>query len=438
MNLHATDHSNRQAPITAVNRRGVLKLSLASALGTLLGPTVPRAFGSEAAAAAATNEKSVILLWLQGGPYQGDMFDPHDSSDDKLALKYKPMKTTADGLHLASCMPRLAQQAKHLTLIRSMNSEEREHSLAQYYMQTGYRPIGGVQAPALGSIVSHELGGIPMKRADGDGLPPYISIGHKGWSAGYFGAPHQPYIIWDPDRNPDNLGLPASVTDEALARRLAMLKSIEDGRASTSYASELAAGRESALRFMRSKNRQAFDLAQEPDTLRDVYGRSKFGQGCLLARRLVASGVRFVQVFLENFDHHAGHYEGHERLIPQVDQGMAALVADLADRAMLEHTVVICAGEFGRTPRMNEAKGRDHWSTGWSIALAGGGFKRGYVYGATKDGGQEIADNPVTIPDFMATLCQDLGINADAEYYDSFDRPLKLVDKGKIVRDLLA
>jgi len=190
---------------------------------------------------------------------------------------------------------------------------------------------------------------------------------------------------------------------------------------------------------MGSKQRDAFDITTEPAELRERYGKDdKFGQGCLLARRLVAAGARFVQVELGWFDQHENHYPDHEKLMTRLDRGMAALVDDLHQHGLLDNTIVMAVGEFGRTPRLSGKAGRDHFINGFSAALAGGGFKRGYVHGATTQDGQEIRDNPVTVPDLLATLCHDLGIDPEKEFTDQFDRPIKLVDHGKIVRAVLS
>ena len=240
-------------------------------------------------------------------------------------------------------------------------------------------------------------------------------------------------------RGMDNLGLPDGVSPAAYARRLSWLKAIDQGAPPSEAARSIAAGRRTALSFMRSKQRTAFDLGHEPEKLRAEYGRDdQFGQGCLLARRLVESDARFVQVELQSFDQHENHYPTHEKLMRRLDQGMGALVRDLADRGLLMNTVVMAVGEFGRTPRINKTLGRDHFIHGFSVGLAGGGFKPGFAYGATSDDGMEIRDNPVTVPDLLATLCHSIGIDPEKEFTDQFGRPIRLVDHGRIVHKLLA
>jgi len=438
MNKHALHHAGSTAPLSVMTRRGALNVSVGSAIGTLLGSNLSSAFAADSA--PPTSEMSVILLWLLGGPFQQETFDPKDSNDEKLALRFKPIRSTAPEIQLASCMPNMSQVGHHLTIIRSMLGLEMEHSLAQYYMQTGYRSTGPIQAPAVGSIVAHELGDLAMQRTQPDGLPPYISIAGEGYSSGHFGPAYKPTIVWDPEQPPENLGLPSGVSPEVFNRRLNMVRSLES-RTERPMAKYFSAGRESAARFMKSSQRAAFDLTKESDRKRKEYGPSKFGQGCLLARRLVEAGVRFVQVTSEDLDQHSGHYPKHVGLLHELDQGMSSLIKDLEERNLLQNTVVVATGEFGRTPVMNGSKpdsGRDHFLKGYSVCAAGGGFAPGRVYGATVPTGEDIDADPVSVPDFMATLLSAVGIDPEEEYYDDFERPIKLVDKGRVIRDVLA
>jgi hypothetical protein len=401
----------------------------------MLGPTLQRAFANNQA--PASNDKSVILLWPEGGPSQHESFHPKATDDEKLSIRYKPIATSQPDVRFAACIPELAKRAHQMAVIRSMVGAEMEHSLAQYHMQTGWRNTGPISAPSLGSIVSHELGPVPMKRAQPDGLPPYISIGRDGYPAGHFGPAYKPTVVWDPNQPPENLGLPAGITDKIFDRRLSLLRTIEEGLSGDSLSRRLSGGRNSAVKFMRSSQRAAFDLNQESDKIRDSYGRSRFGQGCLLARRLVETGVRFVQVTSENFDQHSDHYPRQIELFQQLDLGMSRLIVDLEERGLLDSTVIVAAGEFGRTPTFNSNKGRDHWIQGYSVAMAGGGFQGGAVHGSTTLKGKDVEEDPVSIPDLMATLCKATGIDPNKEYYDRFNRPIKLVDDGRAIDYLL-
>lgn len=436
MNEHRIDHLGNRSPLTLSTRRGLLKVSLGSALGALLAPSLPTAFGADNRSSKPTNAKSVILIWLQGGPFQHDSFDPKESRDDDLALKFGPIPTTAPNIKLASCLPKLAQQAQHLAIIRSMSGLELEHNLAIYHTQTGYRNSGPIRAPSIGSIVSHELGATTT-----EGLPAYISISHPGHPSGYFGPAYKPTVIWDPTQPPQNLGLPEGVSPEIFQKRLRLLQAVESGAigdSANALTKRFESGRDAAVRFMSSKYRVAFDLEREPPATRTAYGETKFGKGCLLARRLIETGVRFVQVCHENFDQHTQHYPKQTELFQDLDHGMAMLINDLKVRGLLDQTIVVAAGEFGRTPKMNSSAGRDHWVNGYSIALAGGGFKGGYTYGSTLKKGQDVDENPVSVPDFLATLCTAVGLDPETEYHDELQRPIKLVDNGQVIDELLA
>lgn len=437
MKCEPVHHSQHRTPLTVSTRRGTLKASLSTALGLTLAPTVASAFSGDSEQ-RNHSDKSVILLWLEGGPFQTDTFDPKSSSDDKLAYKYRPMSTSSLDLEIASSMPLLAACGDELAVIRSMVSLEFDHSPAQYYMHTGWRGTGALQAPAIGSVVSHELGA-----QAGAGLPAFVSIGTAGYPAGYFGSAHQPTIVWDPGQPPENLGLPKGVSQQTLDRRLNYLKALESGQSAQKLASRFRLGRQEAVRFMRSTHRGAFDLALESEKSRDGYGRTKFGDGCLLARRLVESGVRFVQVrqtgiVPTGYDTHSDHYRVHDLLVQDLDRSMSALIEDLRLRGMLDSTVVIAAGEFGRTPTINSNLGRDHWTKGFSVAIAGGGFRGGCTYGSMTANGREIDENPVSVPDFLATICHAIGIDHHKEYVDDFDRPIKLVDEGQVITDILS
>ena len=434
---HPARHANHCAPLSLLTRRGVLKASMATTLGSLLGPTLPSAFaGTSQSDVGRPKRKAVILLWLEGGPCQQDSFDPKTATEDEYGYIFGPISTTSPQVQLSSCLPELARHGHDLCVVRSMISPEFEHSQAQYFFQTGWRITGTLQAPALGSIVAHELG------TEVDfGLPPFVSIGTPGFPSGYFGPAYRPTVVWDPNEPPENLGLPREVSSETFNRRLRLLQNVEEGRRVGELGQRFHSGRDAALKFMRSEHLSAFDLSREPEAVRTSYGSTKFERGCLLARRLVESGVRFVQVRHGEhggYDTHEKHYPAHENLLREFDGAAAQLIADLKVRGLLESTVVIAAGEFGRTPKVNKNKGRDHWLKGWSLAFAGGGFRGGYVYGKTTDNGDDVAHDPLTVPDLMATICHTIGIDPETEYHDELDRPIKLVDDGNIIHDLLA
>ena len=435
---HECDHRCAQLGMRAsLDRRAFMQMTIGGALGMMIRPGLPELLAG--APGHLANEKAVIWLWMHGGMSQIDSVDP--KFDSRYAGPFKQIRTNLPGVHFTDQIPLLARQMDKMSIIRSVTSPETEHNRAQFFANTGYRATGTLDNPSLGAMVSHELGDVPMQRANREGLPGFVSIGHEAWGPGFLGVEHSPFIVWDPNRNPDNLGLPAGVSDEQLNRRLAMLKSFEAGNVTTGgtkYASDLAQSRAEAKRFMTSKNVDAFKLDDEPSELRDAYGRNNFGQGCLLARRLVEAGVRFVQVHQGGWDTHSNNFPAHERLLGVLDPGMSTLLTDLQNRRMLDNTLVICMGEFGRTPRINAAAGRDHHPRAWSIMMAGGGVAAGQIYGESSPDGMTVKDKPVTIPDFFATVCQLIGMDADQEFIAAAGRPIKLVDKGTPISDLIA
>ncbi len=414
---------------SALDRRSFMRMTVGGALGMLLRPGLPELFAGETSPPGS--EKSVILLWMHGGMSQIDSIDP--KHDTRYAGPFKHIRTSVPGVHFTEHVPRLARLMHKMTVVRSMNSPENEHNRAQFFANTGYRPLGTLDNPSLGAMVSHELGPRAMSRAQREGLPAFISIGHTGWGSGFLGVEHAPFVVWDPNRPPDNLGLPAGINEDRIQRRLALLKTFEEGNPATAaldMAGESALGRQEARRFMTSSKAAAFRLDEEPAPLRDAYGRDGFGQGCLLARRLVETGVRFVQVHLGGWDSHANNFPVHERLLGQLDVSMSALLRDLDDRGLLDQTLVICMGEFGRTPRINSAAGRDHHPHAWSLMLSGAGVPGGQVIGASDRSGLKVEDQQITVPDLFASLCQRLEIDPTREFIAAGGRPIKLVDKG--------
>jgi uncharacterized protein (DUF1501 family) len=432
---HALDHDCAVHGMRALDRRSFLHMTVGGALGMLLRPGLPELLAGNPADLAS--EKSVILLWLHGGMSQIDSVDP--KYDSRFAGPFKQIRTNVPGVHFTEHVPQLARQMHRMAVVRSVKSPENEHNRAQFFANTGYRAVGTLDNPSLGSMISHELGPRPMLRTDREGLPPFISIGHEGWGPGLLGVEHSPFIVWNPSAPPDNLGMARNVDDGRFNRRLAMLQAFEEGSpvtGETRFAKNRSLGRQGARRFMTSTKVSAFNLEGEPPLLRDAYGRTPFGQGCLLARRLVEAGVRFVQVHQGGWDSHADNFNIHERLFGILDPAMSTLLNDLHDRGMMDNTLVICMGEFGRTPRINRDIGRDHHPHAWSVMLAGGGIAGGQVYGETDRGGMEVTDKQVTIPDLFATFCHLLQVDAHKEFIAAGGRPIRLVDDGEVIPEL--
>jgi hypothetical protein len=366
---------------------------------------------------------------MAGGPSQFETFDPKPGAETQGPTR--AIATSVPGLRIAEHWPRLAPLMKEVALVRSMTSSEGNHGRATYLLHTSYAPTGGIVHPGLGSQVAHELG-----RPDFD-LPPVVAISGQSLSSSFLGVKYAPFCITDPNQPPDNLATP--VPGARLSRRLELLRELEAEQAE-SAAGPLVRDHQTlygqTARLVLSPRTAAFDLRREPDRTRDAYGRSPFGQGCLMARRLVEAGVPFVEVQSSGWDTHGNELPALKKLIPPVDQGTAALLADLKERGLLERTLVIWMGEFGRTPRVNLTAGRDHYPQAFNLFLAGSGVKGGRVIGRTDRLGVAVAERPVTVPDLFCTFCWALDIEARKEKDSDVGRPVKIVEKGRAVKEV--
>jgi hypothetical protein len=414
-------------------RRDFLRLSAA---GLLSSVTVP---WFESLAAAATVQrprgKSCILLWMDGGPSQQHTFDP------KTAGEYNPAPTAVPGIHIVEQLPQLAQCMDDMILFRSMRTEINDHYDAKYYLHTGYKRTTAFEHPAIGCIGSAQLA------AANDDMPGFVTIdaGYDRIDGGrfyrsvpaYLGPQHAPLAVHDPLKGLENLQEAGSDLDA----RLDLLN-----RGETRFAKDYPlpavgakqAAFQRAVRLMRSRRARAFNLDEEPEYLRDAYGRHKFGQSCLLARRLIEAGVSFVEVFRRGWDDHGVAAKNIHARAPWLDAGMSTLIRDLKQRGLLDDTLVVWMGEFGRTP--GNAEG--HFCNAWTTVWAGGGLKTGQVIGKTNDDGKRpggtIVDRPISAPDYIATLCLALGIDIHQELLAPGNRPMPLVDKSaKPVEEVL-
>jgi hypothetical protein len=379
------------------------------------------------AAETKTKTKSCIVLWMEGGATHKDTFDLKPGTKD--GGEFKPIKTSVPGIEISEHLPNIAKWMNHAALIRSMSTGEGAHGRARYYLHTGYKEgVGGIVHPALGSIVSSELG-----RAESP-MPNYVSIFRGAYGAGFLGARHQPLIIGDPKRGVENLR--PNVADGQFDGRVGILQEMEsafhrDYKAGS--ASDHQTNYSRAVALMKSKEVKAFDLSLEPSESAAKYGTGNFGQGCLLARRLVEAGVPFAEVTLGGWDTHADNFDRVKNLSGQIDGPIATLLSDLKERGLLDTTLVVWMGDFGRTPKINARgtkPGRDHYPRAWSTVLFGGGIKAGQVIGKTDAEGAVVTERPVSTLDFMATLCKVLGINYNKQNNTPNGRPIRLVDKG--------
>lgn len=369
-----------------------------------------------------------ILLWMQGGPSQFETFSPKPGHENGGETKAIP--TSVAGIEISENLPNVAKAMQDICLIRSMNSKEGSHPRATYLMHTGYLPTASVKYPSLGSIVAKELGDPAFD------LPSFVRVGQarSNDGGGLLGVEYDPFAISAPGRLPDNTAIAGG--EDRFQRRLGLLGKLEVDFAEAGGKQEVEDHKklyEKTAKMILSPKMEAFDLSRESQKTKSAYGSGQFASGCLLARRLVEAGVTFVEVGAGNWDTHQDNFKRSKDLCGQIDQPFAALLADLKDRGLLESTLVIWMGEFGRTPRINPNSGRDHYPRAFNVALAGGGVKGGQVIGKTDSGGASVSDRPVGVSDLFRTVCQSLKIDAKKENMSSIGRPIKIVDSGEAV-----
>jgi hypothetical protein len=377
-------------------------------------------------------QMACILLWMAGGPSQMETFDPkpgHENGGDTKAIA-----TSVPGIKIAGGWDRLAKVMSDVAIVRSMTNKEGNHQRATYQLHTGYAPTGTVKHPNIGCVVANELGDPKFD------LPHIVSIGSGTVGAGLLGVSLEPFVVQDATKPPANV-IPA-VSANRFSRRLNLLHSLEhSGFEMTGGADRVrdhtALYRQTANMVL-SPRMKAFDLSDESPRIRALYGDNPFGQGCLLARRLVQAGVTFLEVRSNGWDTHQQNTERVAKNASTVDPGFASLVADLKAKGMLEKTLVVWMGEFGRTPKINPNAGRDHFPRVFNVALAGGGVKGGQVIGASSPDGTEVKDNPVAVNDLLTSLCHALKIDPAKENMSPLGRPIKIVDGGKVVPQLFS
>lgn len=380
--------------------------------------------------------KSIIALWLNGGPSQLETFDPHPQH--RIAGGTTSIDTRAQGIQLAHTLPRLAQQMDSVAIIRNVVSHEGDHERAQYNVKTGFRPDPTLVHPAIGAVLCHEL---PRGKAE---IPRHISIlpSSNYGRGGYLGDKFDAFQIGDPrddlpDINPrvsqerfDQRLKDVAVVDRAFAR--GRLRDLE--REKTLHQITI----QRAVTMMSSEQLAAFNVAEEPQSVRDEFGNTPFGRGCLAAMRLVEQGVRCIEVSLGGWDTHVNNHSLQASLAEILDPAFASLIIHLKDRDLWKETIVLCGGEFGRTPKMNPAEGRDHWPHGFSIAVAGGPIRGGFALGETDPQGNKIPfDQGTPIPNVHATLLQAVGIEPTKELDTPVGRPIKL-SEGHVIKQLLS
>lgn len=437
-------------------RRACLRVGAAALFGTsfsLPGLLAARAqaAGQPAAGAGRSRDVSLIFLFLKGGLSTIDTFDLKPNAPAEFRGEFNPIDTNVPGIRVCEHLPRVAQQQDKFSLIRSFGHRNSNHGEADHYMLTGYHPLAGFnpnlapnnQRPSHGSIVTRKLG-------SRGAVPAYVCLPQMHASGGpaYVGAAASPFTIESNPAAPDfevpDLAPPLTLDAKRLEDRRALLAHVDRFQKSPEAkanrgAQAVSVFREKAMALMTSPEaKRAFDLHAEPDAMRDRYGRHTLGQSCLMARRLVEAGVRCVTIDHTNWDTHDNNFAVLKKdLLPSLDQGMSALFADLADRGMLDSTLVAVTGEFGRTPRINGNAGRDHWGPGFTVMLGGGGLRGGVAVGASDARAEKPAADPHGPEDLAATMYHALGIDGQEEFFTPEGRPVKIVNEGRPIRELV-
>jgi hypothetical protein len=425
------------------NRREFL---FTGVIGTL-GLTMGNLFKLQAAAAASGHApkavaQSVIQIYLPGGMAAQETFDPKLLAPLEYRGPLGTVKTRLDGVHFSELMVNTAKVADKITVVRSMTHGEADHDRGTHNMFTGYRPSPAIQYPSFGSIVSHELG-------SKNELPPYVCIPSQPNTfagTGYLGSAYGPFSLGSEPSRKDfkvrDLSLPGGVDEARFATRREMRAAV-DAHFSALEKSDALDGMDSFYQRAYSmissdKARAAFSLNDEPEKLREEYGANQAGMRMLLARRLVEAGVRFVSLTYGGWDHHDNIKNAMNSQLPRFDQAFAALIRDLDQRGLLDSTLVMVTTEFGRTPKINSTAGRDHYPKVFSIALAGGGIRRGHIHGASDPTGGEPESDPLKVEDLAATIYHQLGIQHDKPLLAPGNRPVLIVKDGEVQKGLLA
>ncbi len=389
------------------------------------------------------HNKSAILLWMGGGPSTIDIWDLKPGAP--TGGQFKPIATTGEG-QISEHMPEMAKMMKHMAIVRSMSTREADHNRGRYYMHTGYVPNPNVEHPSYGSVVAHELERDKDRHLE---IPPFVSVGGGSVGPGFLGMSYAPFVVGS---NGDVRNLNMGMDQGRSEQRMEMLAEIERGfvgqitgdsdpvnprtiTAATDHAKIL----QKTQNLLTSKQMEAFKVNKEDPKTLERYGKSGFAKGCLMARRLVETGVPFVEVDLGGWDNHANVFNTLQNTkLPELDKAMSALVEDLVQRGMWKDTVVFWMGEFGRTPRINGGAGRDHWARSWSVVVGGGAFKEGVVVGKTNSDGTSVDTEPYSSQDLMASVVKALGISLDTTFTARNGRPMKIANSGKVIKELFA
>ncbi|QDU37511.1 hypothetical protein Mal4_18250 [Maioricimonas rarisocia] len=455
---HSNGRANKRPAMrttVSLSRRGLLQATLCGMAGIGASRWMP-AF-AEALAADAQRKRHCVLLWMAGGPSQTDTFDMKPGHAN--GGEFQEIETSVPGLRFSEHLPRLARLADHLAVLRGMSTAEGDHGRGTYLMHTGRPPEGPIRYPTIGSAVSKELADAAAP------LPGFVTVAagqsfnRAAFQPGFLGPRHAPLAVRSRDDvrslqqieadqdfarlEIEDLGPPAEVGLGQAERRARLLQELQSDFAARHSGGATAMHQttvERAIQMIHSDAADAFDLTAEPAVVREKYGRGRFGQGCLLGRRLIERGVPFIEVVLGDqgrWDTHTANFPTVASLSGELDAGWASLMEELDERGLLESTTILWMGEFGRTPRINGSAGRDHFPQAWTSVLAGGGINGGQAYGRTDAGGMSVVDGALSVDDVLATLCGALGVNPRKQNISEVGRPIRIVD-GKPVSELLS
>lgn len=439
-----------------LTRRHVLQAAGMSAWGLSASGWLP-----QLAAQVAENplrRRQCILLWMTGGPPQTDTFDMKPGHAN--GGEFKEIATSSTGLRFSEHLPKLALHADRLAPVRSLSTQEGDHDRGTYMMRTGYQPRGPVRYPSIGASLAKELGDSSDTSLNYVSISPYRTLNPAAFGSGFLGPKHAPLTVGATDnvqmQDPnegyarlrvDDLEPVRGIGKPQQAKRLELWRMLQDEFLSTHRAASPTAHDtvyRKALKLMDSDIARAFDVEEESAQVREAYGKGRFGQGCLMARRLIERGVSFVEVSLGSFnaaasgwDTHANNFAAVKALSQQLDAGWASLMTDLDDRGLLDTTTILWMGEFGRTPTINNNAGRDHFPRAWTCVFGGGGIKGGQAYGKTSDDGGEVVEGKAKEGDVLATLCAALGVAPDHANISEQGRPIKITE-GTPLKEILA
>jgi hypothetical protein len=435
-----------------MNRRHFLKHVAGFSLMALPGIQFLRTIQANAQE-LRRNNKSVIIMWMGGGPATIDIWDLKPGRP--TGGEFRPINTSASGVRISEHMPMVAQQMQHLAIIRSLKTTEGDHNRGRQLMHTSYRPNPAIAFPSIGSVAAHE---IPKLAGYRDiSLPNYMAVGGGAGEPGFLGMNFAPFTIQNPGTPPQNIRPPANIasganeTEARIRRRQRLFYTLEDeflldraphlaqvdsqgrrvmgkdrGRFADASKAHMEVYRK-GFSLVASKEGKVFDLRGESQATLQAYGNNNFGRSALMARRLVEAGVSAVEISLGGWDTHNANFNAlATRQLPTLDRAMASLVKDLVDRSMWRNTVLVWMGEFGRTPRINQNNGRDHWARCWSVVVGGGAIRGGQAYGSTDADGMDVAENPVRVGDVFATIYRGLGIDPNTQIRDPIGRPFAI------------